>query len=534
MISNKPRIVLLACAAMMLGLLVHTAYAVATFNANLKITNPGEALTSVGANFTLPDCLTPTSVGAGMTWNASTKVLSIYIGNIGAGETKSFPITFQAASSGCYASGQIMGELVTVQNNANGTGGTSGGATSPANEQSPSNQEVTPPTNEETPPANTDQNPEAQPVPEPLPPGLPAPENQEQGAVSGGSAGGGGGYVNEGGGYVSLNFLPSSVTNAVINVRSAPKVAVTVRSVVEPITQVVSAVSATVVTVNAAAASSHILFSWFNYLRFLFLGFLKKKKGYPWGRVYNESTQAPIMGASVSVIETLFHRVKETQITDAEGRFGFLATPGNYALRVSRTGFQSRETSPFTIGQNVADLNLQIGLSEERAFIEKTKAGLMRLWNLLNSILYTMNPYFLLAGGVFSLAAFIIVPTKLNLGVLVAYVILGILKILVSRKVLRSYGVVFDAVTRQPIPLGVVRLYNADKNWLLGTRVSDDVGRFNFLLLPGRYYLTCVKVGYMELKTGIVEMSKAGIVDQTLIMSPIPTTAPQAAAPAIS
>ncbi len=66
------------------------------------------------------------------------------------------------------------------------------------------------------------------------------------------------------------------------------------------------------------------------------------------------------------------------------------------------------------------------------------------------------------------------------------------IQILLRRKG-KSWGVVYDSLTKQPIDLAIVRLYHADNNKLAGTRVTDRRGRYGFLVQPGEYYLTATK-----------------------------------------
>ncbi len=460
------------------------AYAAATFTGDLTISNPGPALNNANADFTFPLCLTPLEFGGDMTWNQATRVLSIDIGSIGENETKTFTVTMQSESDGCSVSGTLSGEFA---------------------EQSGAGEPLPP---EEVVPE------EEKPVEEELPPGLTAPDQ------------------GEGGGYVSLNFLPNAATQLLTDIRSATTVVSAVRQVLEPVSQAATAVSVTAITVNATSAGSQLVISWLNYLRFFFLGYVRRKRSLPWGRVIDEWTGRPINGAVVSVIDPAFNHVRESQPTDQEGRFGFLATAGRYILKASKNGFTTKETGIFEVGNDPSKLNLEIKLAQEGSTIlVQSKVFALRFFSFINNLLYYANPYVLAAGTLISFGSFLVIPTKLNLAIVVIYLILDVLKFVFSRNYARSYGLVVDAVSKLPVPLSVIRLFNADRNWLIGTRVSDNDGRFNFLLLPGRYYMTCVNGGYQELKTPISEVSKAAAVSQTLTMTPV-QSAPITPAPA--
>jgi len=70
-----------------------------------------------------------------------------------------------------------------------------------------------------------------------------------------------------------------------------------------------------------------------------------------------------------------------------------------------------------------------------------------------------------------------------------------------GRRKRKSFGVIFNAVSKEPIGLAVVRLYQVkDEQELPGklvkSRVTDKGGRFFFLVQPGLYRLTVTKSGF--------------------------------------
>ncbi len=67
---------------------------------------------------------------------------------------------------------------------------------------------------------------------------------------------------------------------------------------------------------------------------------------------------------------------------------------------------------------------------------------------------------------------------------------------IIFRKRRKSWGVVYDSITKQPLDLVVVRLYDLHTKKLIETRVTDRYGRYNFVLNPGRYYLLAQKAEF--------------------------------------
>jgi prepilin-type N-terminal cleavage/methylation domain-containing protein len=60
-----------------------------------------------------------------------------------------------------------------------------------------------------------------------------------------------------------------------------------------------------------------------------------------------------------------------------------------------------------------------------------------------------------------------------------------------------AWGVVYNAVSRLPEDLAIVRLHDAVSRRILRSQVTDTGGRFSFLVDPGRYRLTVAKSGYV-------------------------------------
>lgn len=65
--------------------------------------------------------------------------------------------------------------------------------------------------------------------------------------------------------------------------------------------------------------------------------------------------------------------------------------------------------------------------------------------------------------------------------------------LLFARKNKNNWGVVYDSVTKKPVGLAVIRLYNAVNKQLIRTAVTDKNGRYHFVVNPGRYYLVAEK-----------------------------------------
>ena len=61
----------------------------------------------------------------------------------------------------------------------------------------------------------------------------------------------------------------------------------------------------------------------------------------------------------------------------------------------------------------------------------------------------------------------------------------------------KPWGVVYDAVSKAPISIAVVRIFSHPQRRLLETRVTDNNGRFGFAVPAGDYFVTVTKPGFI-------------------------------------
>lgn len=304
--------------------------------------------------------------------------------------------------------------------------------------------------------------------------------------------------------------------------RSNPQVVAVTQNVAVPVA-VALEVAGTGALVSAAVSSNASLAVQIaEALRFFqFLGFssFRIKRTKPWGKIYNQITRKEIKNATVRVFESTFQKLKDTQFTDAGGRFGFLISPGTYYLVISKEGFQDFKSNIITVKGGEEAFNIEIPLIPEISAIVAVKP-LVKFWASFVKIINILNPWILTLGTVASLGILLILPTIFNIIVLLIYLALDIAKIILSRKVLNSFGRVISSINQQPLALSVVRIFDADHNWLLTSRVTDSYGRFKFLVTPGNYYITCAKEGYKPYTSQSLELSRASVISWDITLEP--------------
>ncbi len=73
----------------------------------------------------------------------------------------------------------------------------------------------------------------------------------------------------------------------------------------------------------------------------------------------------------------------------------------------------------------------------------------------------------------------------------------SLLELLGIRKRSRPWGIVYDSLSKKPLGGAVVKVIEADSGRIKEMRVTDNQGRFGFLVGKGRYHLTVAKGGYL-------------------------------------
>ena len=80
----------------------------------------------------------------------------------------------------------------------------------------------------------------------------------------------------------------------------------------------------------------------------------------------------------------------------------------------------------------------------------------------------------------------------------------------------RPYGVASD-VFGHPLEMTIIRIYDKKSNRLISTDVTDNQGRYKFLVDPGIYYISTTKPGYLDYKSHIMYLER----EKTMVTSNI-------------
>ncbi len=271
----------------------------------------------------------------------------------------------------------------------------------------------------------------------------------------------------------------------------------------EQLTVVTTTTSATTVAVGIASISGglsqipyYLTQALFGLLTFL--GF--RKRGKPYGYVYDSVSKKPISRAVVRIYNQS-DKLIWTDVTDAFGAFSADLPAGKYKLLVRKSGYtfptklivgkQDYPLEPVYHGE-VVSLNkkatvryvIPIDPPKESIFNNMSVALRSRLNYLFNSL----HIVIFLAGIILALYTYNKFQTTANLLVLVVYIptVVILLRSIFSKP--RSYGSVKDEKGKA-VKGVIIGLKELEFDRWVGKRITDSKGQYQFLVPMGTYQL---------------------------------------------
>ncbi len=317
------------------------------------------------------------------------------------------------------------------------------------------------------------------------------------------------------------------IDNLIRVLRQNAQVQKVVTDIVQPLITVGVLITsfALVTTTTTALELTNIFYLLFRFGYFWLIPLHFGKRHKPWGVVFDNATGKPIRNAIVRIFSKEFDKLKESLITDKEGRFGFLIDQGEYYVTVLKPGYlfpstlitTATVTAYFNIyrGEIITIkerregvLNINIPLDPEQATVTQGRIAWLRILNVIGVLLEKMNIPLLIGGVVLGGVALIINPTILNAVILLIYGLLVVAKAYFLARIQRSIGTVIDTVTKKPIELALVRVFNMERGSLITTRITNKLGRFFTIVNPGQYYVVVAKAGYEPYRSDPFEVKK--------------------------
>ena len=336
--------------------------------------------------------------------------------------------------------------------------------------------------------------------------------------------------------------ITKPIADVVDDLKNNPQVVEDTKKIIEPIARAAAAIGIATAAFTLPAGLINAAFAFLRFGYILLSPILLRKKRKPWGTVIDSITGQPIKGAIVRLFETEFNKLKESQITDEFGRFGFLAEPGSYTIMAQRQGYAfpsklthklKSMTDIYTGGildlHDAKDPNISVTIPVDPISEHISERALLwkRIRDAVSVFLQSINWPLLIIGLLISIWTAAILPGTVNSLLVVLYALLLLMKIVQARTRFKSYGSVLDAIDKKPIDLAVVRVFNANTSTLATTRITNQAGKFSAIIQPGRYYVVVSKPPYAVKRTEPISLSKKETLSLDILLekgSPIETT----------
>lgn len=241
------------------------------------------------------------------------------------------------------------------------------------------------------------------------------------------------------------------------------------------------------------------------------------------GRVLHYQTGQPIAGAQIFIYDR-DNKLKATERTNEQGAWPTLFPPGEYSLKVAAGGFEMAASAAaavrppgsgllyaggfFTVPAGSGPLTIVIPVRPLMAEAGSVTQWMSHASQRATRVTQLLSWPVIGVGVVLSTA---LVGWQPSLGVLIVeglYIVVVAVRVAVGWQTRPAYGVVRDSITKAGLDLAVVRLFTADTNRLVMTRVTNSQGRFFALPPAGVYTVTVTKPGYSSFTKEKVSMGE--------------------------
>ena len=269
-----------------------------------------------------------------------------------------------------------------------------------------------------------------------------------------------------------------------------------------------TSIAIAIANTSAAASTSSSLFSLINLI-FPFLALRSRTE--PWGRVTEEITNQPIKSAIVTILDKA-KRPRATVKTRDDGTFGIILPPGQYHILVNKPNYIVPATPKhvslfpgeriYTHGyldtkdekvlQNIV-IPLRYRDNSRKKSFRLFQRNLKIRWRIFQA--RWASP-FLVFGATLNTINMIIKPSVWLVALSVIYVFLLLAELAFARTIKKAIGRVYDIMSKNPIPLALVRLIDPKEKHIVATEVTSPRGQFLLRPNPGSYRLQVAHSNY--------------------------------------
>ena len=234
---------------------------------------------------------------------------------------------------------------------------------------------------------------------------------------------------------------------------------------------------------------------------------VKKKKKQSFAFVYDSITKAPIVRAIVRVTNGSGLLVS-TGVTDVFGMFEVELEEGEYQFSVQASGY----TFPSSIVVGGIDdpyiniytgglfrfndsnvLNISIPMDPVNTDLLSSSSAKVK--NILSNLLNIVQYLLIIVSVILLVMSLSRGISPVNLTILVIYLIVVIVKIVLWIKGRKEFGTLYDQ-NGQPLSNITIGLRDSDFGRIAAKRVTDDKGRYRFVVPGGKYSLEMLESGF--------------------------------------
>lgn len=264
-------------------------------------------------------------------------------------------------------------------------------------------------------------------------------------------------------------------------------------------------IAATSIFAMNGTAIADLLFLPFKLWGLLLSALGLKKKNRPWGTVYDSVTKQPIDPAYVT-LNRVRSKEESTSITDLDGRYGFLVSPGKYTITAHKTNYTFPSIKMAGKTEDIMYDNLyfgeQIDAHVAGAVISKNipldpikfdwnefvkgEKKLMKFYSKREKIVRITTNWIFRIGFIISIASLFLVTAPYNLMIFGMYIILSVLRKFGTKQ--KALGSLTEK-NGDPLSYAIFRVFDAELNVEITNKVADKIGRYYCLVNKGRYYI---------------------------------------------
>lgn len=226
---------------------------------------------------------------------------------------------------------------------------------------------------------------------------------------------------------------------------------------------------------------------------YAFIWIWRKKKSPTWGVIVDKTTKLPI--AFARVILTQDGKTIASYTTDLQGRYGMDSREGRYKVFVIHSEYieESKEIEVKS-DKDIIVLDFELTPKLKGDFHRTVAWWIYIAKKILRQNLFVINTIVFSTGFIYTLFAVTNSFTVLNYSILMLYIIQILMIIIFSLMKEKNLGQVIDLKTNQPVQGAIIRLFDNQKQ--LDVTITDNQGRYSFIVEPGTYYIKVNAGGY--------------------------------------